>query len=192
VSIIAAKKGGAQSTGGKGRSEGIRGRGGGIRGRGGESKGLTWRQVEQPYNQGAIPGNYTGPSRSDMIVGKDSANAVPLGQMYGGHASYLLPTPEFSSRHPTQGSRAGYSGANPYSNTTPRYGPQGVGTSYGGLEGNEGVSTGRGVSWNQGQSMSNRGRSGKKKTKGRGRDEYSLRGPRHSTSYSGVRGVGVV
>ena len=175
--LYLAARGGAQS--GRGRGGGARGRG-----RGG---------VGQHHNQAL--GNYAGPSIAP-IIGNDSANSVPVGQMYGGRASFLLPTPQFSGSHPTQGSRGSFSGGHPYSNTTPRYGPQGVGTSYGGVAESDGGATGRGGSWKQGQGASIRGR-GKKKSRGRGRDDYGFANEPASqmsrySNYTEVRGGGVV
>ena len=168
-SYVDSARGGTSS---RGRGGGPSGRGGGGNaGRGGHGGGGRGRGTFGGPHQNA--GNSAPGSQGKRFqFGKDPINNSPLGQAYGGAAVVIGQQSSNTSargQKKRRGNRGG--GGNP-SNTSaavPKYGPQGVSTSYGGYGGDEAVG---GRSWRQEDRVPLlRGRGGKGK-RGRGRDDY--------------------
>lgn len=115
-------------------------------------------------------------------ISQDSANSVPVGQMYGGMASFSQQQQQHQQHLSTRGrkkSRGGSRGAGgniEVSSNIPRYGPEGNGSSYGSYW--SGPSSTQGGAWKSSVGTG-KGRGGKGK-RGRGRDDYGLGGSERS------------
>ncbi len=130
-------------------------------------------QTQQQHMSNKIPGGIQHPP---FNISRDSANSVPVGQMYGGMVSFgqQQPSQQYSARgrKKSRGGNRVAGGNIGISSNIPRYGPEGVGTSYGSYGGGS-LST-EGGAWKQ-SIGTGKGRGGKGK-RGRGRDDYGLGG----------------